>query len=49
MSDAELEAKFRGLAAHGAPAIAGGLLAALRMIEAEIDAASVVKKAATKV
>jgi 2-methylcitrate dehydratase PrpD len=47
MKDDELDAKFRELGAFGSPAVdADRLLAALRMIETEADAASVVRKAA---
>jgi hypothetical protein len=42
MSDAELEAKFHGLAAYGAPAIdADRLIAAIWDIESEPDAARI--------
>jgi 2-methylcitrate dehydratase PrpD len=48
MSDAELEAKFRGLAAHGAPTIdADRVLERLWAIERERDVGSIVKLTAS--
>ena len=44
MSDDELDAKVRELAAHGAPYVdAAGLIAAIRRIEAEADPARIVR------
>ena len=44
MSDAELDAKVRELAAYGAPFVdAAGLIAAVRGIEGEADAARIVR------
>jgi 2-methylcitrate dehydratase PrpD len=49
MSDAELEAKFRGLAAHGAPTVdPDRLLAAIRMIEREADVADIIRQTAPR-
>jgi len=46
MSDAELEAKFFGLATHGAPAVdAQRLLGAIWSIEREQDVARMIKLA----